>query len=551
MKNKLFIINIMMIAISSLCFSQSEKIELPDVTTIIEGGVQSVKIPAPDLEIVAPLPLKTSDIVPVLPEEEIVEAPPMEKEAETVSDTVVEGKVGGGYPPSFVGQFGVKNNNKSEPYSIEFIHDSVAGLAGKSLNDCYNSVNTGIVLYKVMSFANGNLTLSGNYASSTNGFQSAVENLSGLNQTFIDVDIDYNLYISNISYLNMSLLGNFYNRYSDITNKDDNSQIASWQAESRTLSFAPLIKYSRTFLNDSLELEIKGIYNLDMDLKGSLVDSNTIYTSGKTLNRGLINANVNWKNDNVYLSADAGLLFGSHQNDNKVIVPFDAKAVFTIPFKDYSSVGITVEGGLKSQKTDIAQLEKKYKYSAFSFIPDETSNWFGSFEANMLIDNKFVVKGAVNYTQTACNNGTWIPVYSGMPENGLYVYEMKNKTSLGSDVTVDFKYNMFKITGKFALNLFDLEPLQNRYEYYGKIQYDSESNWKAFIEAKGALDAEDKLPVINTEVSLKLHPEVDDSVEIMLLTKDLIKLFSGAERNYAGCYICDSGSITLLLKFTL
>ena len=196
-------------------------------------------------------------------------------------------------------------------------------------------------------------------------------------------------------------------------------------------------------------------------------------------------------------------------------------------------------------------MEKKYKYSAFSFIPDETSNWFGSFEANMLIDNKFVVKGAVNYTQTACNNGTWIPVYSGMPENGLYVYEMKNKTSLGSDVTVDFKYNMFKITGKFALNLFDLEPLQNRYEYYGKIQYDSESNWKAFIEAKGALDAEDKLPVINTEVSLKLHPEVDDSVEIMLLTKDLIKLFSGAERNYVGCYICDSGSITLLLKFTL
>ena len=62
----------MMIAISSLCFSQSEKIELPDVTTVIEGGVQSVKIPAPDLEIVAPLPLKTSDIVPVLPEEKIV-----------------------------------------------------------------------------------------------------------------------------------------------------------------------------------------------------------------------------------------------------------------------------------------------------------------------------------------------------------------------------------------------------------------------------------------------------------------------------------------------
>lgn len=538
-----------MFAICGMAFSQSEKIELPDVTTVIEGGVQSVKIPAPDLEISTPLPAKTSSIVPVLPEEEPVEAAPVEKVTETVSDTVVEGKVGGGYPPSFVGQFGVKNNNKSEPYSIEFIHDSVAGLAGKSLNDCYNSVNTGIVLYKAMSFTNGNLSLSGNYASSTNGFQSVVENLSAMNQTFIDFDIDYNLYLSNISYLNISLLSNFYNRYSDITDKTQ--EIASWQAESRTLSFAPSILYNRTFLNDSLGLEIKGVYNLDMDLKGSLVDSQTIYTSGKTLNRGLINTNVNWKNDVVYLSADAGVVFGSHQNDNKVIVPFDAKAVFTIPFQKFSSVGVSLEGGLKTQRTDIAQLEKKYKYSAFSFIPDETSDWFGSFETNMLIDNKFYVKGSVNYKQTACNNGIWVPVYDGGPENGLYVYEQKDRISLSSDVSVDFKYNMFKITGKFALNLFDLEPLQNRYEYYGKIQYDSDSNWKALIEAKGALDAEDKLPVINTEVSLKLHPEVDDSVEIMLLTKDLIKLFSGAERNYAGCYICDSGSITLLLKFTL
>lgn len=550
MKNKFYITLLLIITGCGMAYSQSEKIELPDVTTVIEGGVQTMKIPAPDLEISAALPSKTSDIVPVLPEEKTVEPVQEVKNTETVSDTVVEGKVGGGYPPSFVGQFGVKNSNKSEPYSIEFIHDSVAGLAGKSLNDCYNSVNTGIQLFKAISFPKGNLLLSGNYTSSSNGFQTAVDNLSALNQTTIDMGVDYKQYLSNNSSFDLDFDGNFYNRYSDIT--DENKTIEAWQAESRTLSFAPKVSYNKSFLNDVLGMEIKGIYNLDMDLKGSLVDSQTIYTSGKTLNRGFINGNLNWKNDFVYLSADAGLVLGNHQNGNKVIVPFDGKAVFTIPFKKFSAVGVTVEGGLRSNKTDISKLEKQYKYTAFSFIPDETSDWYGTFEGNMVLDNKFFVKSSVNYRKTAMNNGSWIPVYTeATPENGLYVYEKKDRNSLSSDISVDFNYNMFKITGKFTVNLFDLAPLQNRYEYYGKIQYNADSSWKAFVEAQGALDAEDKTPVINTEVSLKLAPEKDNSVEIILLTKDAIKLFSGSSRDYAGCYICDSGSITLLLKFTL
>lgn len=554
MKNIKYVFTALLFTLcSGFVFSQTEKIELPDVTTVIEGENQSLKLPAPDFDLEYPLPSKTGTLVPALPKEEpkVVEPVVQETVEKTVSDTVVEGRIGGGYPPSFVGQFGVKNNKSSEPYSIEFIHDSVDGMAGKSLNDCYNSVNTGIKLFKCFTLPVGTLIFDGNYNSVSNGFQSKVEDLSAVNQTYIDLTADYLLTLSHATNLNFLMNGNFYNRYSDIT--DSAVIIEGWQAESRTLSLSPMAVFETKFLEDErLGLKVSGVYNLDMDLKGNLVNEETIYTSGKILNRGELASELNWKNKYVYLSGNVGLIFGDHQNGNKVLVPFGVKTVFNIPVKDSNTIGLTVAGGLKAEKTDIAELEKTYKYSAFSFIPDETSDWFGSVSGNILLNNRFLIKASVDYTNTSFNNGVWGPDYvDTTPANGLYTYKKYEISSLATDFSVDFNYNLFKITGKFAINLLDLMPLQNRYEYYAKAEYDSNANWKAFVEVQGALDAPDLLPVINTEVSFKLSPKTDDSLEILLLTKDLIKLVSGTSRQYAGCYICDSGSITLLVKFTL
>ena len=122
-KTKYLITALIFIICGGMAFSQTEKIELPDVTTVIEGENQSLKLPAPDFELEVPLPSKTGTLVPSLPKNEPkVEEPVVEEKIEqTVSDTVVEGQIGGGYPPSFVGQFGVKSKKNSEPY--QQIHD--------------------------------------------------------------------------------------------------------------------------------------------------------------------------------------------------------------------------------------------------------------------------------------------------------------------------------------------------------------------------------------------------------------------------------------------
>lgn len=546
---KSFIITLALSAVCPLVFGQSEKIELPDVTTIVEGENQTLRLPAPDLELAAPLPVKSGSIVPELPPlPPVEEVKPVEEVVQHGSGAKVTGTVGGGYPPSFIGQFEVKNNSETDPYSIEFIHDSVAGMAGLPLTDGYNSINTGILFYKAFALSYGNLELNGNYTSNTNGFQTKVEDLSALNQNSVDIGVDYKLKFTRGSELFANLNGNFYNRYSDIT---DSSIEKSWQTESQTLSVSPTIGYKTSFLDDTLGLSAYGTYNMDMDLVGNLVDESSIYTSGKVLNRGQLCADVNWKNDYVYIAGNAGLVFGDHQNGNKVIVPFSTKAVFSVPVKESNSIGFLVEGGLKTSKNDIAVLEKQYKYSAFDCIPEETSDWYGLVESKVLIDNKFYLTAGLDYKKTTFDNGIWVPDYEGLKDYGVYKYKQQDRSSLSGNVSVDFNYKLFKITGKFTVNLFDLEPLQNRWEYYAKAEYDSVTKWKAFVEVQGALDSQDLWPVVNTEVTLRLSPQSNDSLQISLLAKDLFKLVTGSSRDYAGGYICDSGSISLLLKFTL
>lgn len=549
MKTKIFFIIFILFCASNIAFAKEEKIEIPDVTTFIEGDAQNLKLPAPDFEIFATKPIEKVVLEPVELEPIEIEEEGSEEKKIIINDTVVQGIVGGGYPPSFLGKFGIENKSEEDPYSIDFVYDSVAAMASNSLTDCFNSINTSIHFYKAMTLQKGNLALKADYASSINGFQSMAQSLGALNQIFVDLNLNYNYYLRFFDCLNITFDGVFYNRYSDIT--DSTLSIENWQAESRMLCFMPSLSLSKTFLEEALTLKLNANYNLDMDIYGSLVNSQTLYTSGKTLNRTFFDTSLEYKKNKFYFESHVGAVAGSHQNENIVIVPFSLKLLFSVPFENYSDVNVAISGGLKTSKTDISKLEKQYKYSAFSFLPHEESFWFSQMQGNLQLRNNLFVKGDVSFSKSALNNGVWFCDYDKDAQNGLYTYSKKDITSLSTSLSFDFIYNLFNITGKFCVNLFDLLPLQNRYEYYAKIKYNASTNWEAFIETQGALDASDKTPILNAQVSYKLKSQDQNSMQVILFTKDAIKFFSGASREYAGNYICDSGSITLMLEFTL
>ena len=176
--------------------------------------------------------------------------------------------------------------------------------------------------------------------------------------------------------------------------------------------------------------------------------------------------------------------------------------------------------------------------------PTEVSEWFGRFNLSLPLKTSFTGSAGVEYRQTAYENGRWQPVYNDFAT--IYGFEIKELKILATDFSLAYHQGILSLSGSWHSNWLDLPADENiqTVRFDVNIQ-DEESKWGADVNCQLPINDEMEAPVVNAEGFVR----ITSSVRAILSVNDIIKLYKGETRAYAGKYAARGGSAAMLLKF--
>ena len=520
-------------------FAFAQNIELPEVTTVISGDTEKVEADAlPDFSDVLttkPVSVGSGGVEPVLPEVETTENTEIATGKTFVTDKSVyaEGLLGGGYPTLFKGDIAVFRNVGESPFRFALYHDSSIGYAGHAFNDGFSDRLTKIEIEK--SYKKNNITWSagGSYQTAADGLQGNVTDCFGYDPASLYNRDTYNVAgkigyeFSNGFYTGFDAGLDFYNRYADRKSASIPT-IAYMDIEPST--------YFR-WKGHGFDTGITAEYSFDTEF------ANESFCVG---HRAEFTADLQWQNDFLKIYGNASAVVGNHLKGIPVIVPFTVG--FDTSFPVYFAnrrVGIGLEGGIKSYKPHIWELENKYKFSEISCNSLESSDWYGKFNLTLPLKSAFTGNAAIEYYQTAYNNGVFEADYSN-ERSSLYSIYQKDHQLLITDFSLAYTYEIFSISGGWHSNWMDVPALESKQAVRLALNIqDEQARWGSTIGFLMLINSEIENPVLNAEGFVRLTP----SVRAILSVNDLIKLYKGETRVYAGKFASRGGSASVLLKF--
>lgn len=528
------------------------EIALPGVTTVVGGDSAAAgKEIVPDFAEIAAKPEKTSEIKPVPPRSGENDTDSPETNPAAIEKSVyAEGKAGGGFPLLFFGDFVAYRLSGNDPFTIRFSHESADGYCGRNFISGYNDRDTVVAVDRTFTNNGFEINAGGKFHSIGNGFQDLVENISNYNQNLLNGYANISYDFKSGFYCGTLLNLDCYTRYIDFTsNNKTASTAADWVARESVISFSPLINTG--WKGRGFDIFLSGQYWLDWDTEGSLSNDKNPFgiNNGRENNRGQFKLGLSWENDLVRFYGNSAIVFGTKLNGHNIIAPFRMGLEGRFPvYYANRKVAFHLEGGLDSYRNSLSELEKRYKFTGFSYIPEESSDWFGVFDFSLPIGSTFVISAGAEYRQTAFNNGIYNPVYEDKYYcNGLYGYKNGERKSLVSNVDFTFYINqIISISAGWKAKWMDLQALENHHVIFAGIHVQSiEAKWGASVKGAVAVDAFDKTPFVDLEVFTR----ITNSLQIVMNCEDLVKLCGNEVRLYGGHYIERSGTASMSLKF--
>ena len=518
----------------------AQNIELPEVTTVISGETEKAEEDAlPDFSDVLKLPVGSGGVEPVLPEVEAAENTDVavSKEKPVEKSVYAEGFIGGGYPAAFTGNISVFRTAGISPFKFSFEHDSALCYANHSLNEGFSDRTTKLSLEKTFKKNHIEWGAYGLYKSSADGLQgNLIEKGSGERQNIEIGLLNRDLYKAggNFAYLfdNGFSIGakagaDFYNRYAEIAS----SKIKTVAY----LSVKPELLFR--WQGYGFETGFTADYDFDTELSKNILFPKS--------HRAKFMIDLQWKNDFVRLYGNAAAVVGKNIMVNSVIVPFTVgiESSFPVYFAN-RRVSISAEGGIDSYKPKAFELEEKYKFTNLNWNPEEISEWYGRFNFSIPLKSSFTGSGGIEYRQTAYNNKRRTPSYNQV--NSIYGYSINDFRGLSTDFTLSYHQGIFSISGNWHSNWLDVPALENfqTVKFDVNVQ-DEDSRWGADVNCILNINDEMDTPVLNAEGFVR----ITSSVRAILSVNDIIKLYKGETRYYAGKYEGRGGLASLLLKF--
>ena len=538
MKYKNYKKSVLMLAglylLGSLWAQNNQNIELPEVTTVISGESEKAGAEAlPDFSDVLKLPNGSGGLVPVLPEVDTSETRDIaEGSNKPVEKSVyAEGLIGGGYPAFFTGNISVARAIGASPFKFSFEHDSALGYAKHSVTDGFSDRTTRLSIEKQYKKNHFEWGASAAYKSASDGLQGKLisdnKTVGLLNRDLYDAKGNISYSFDNGFSLGAEGKTDFYNRYAEIA-----------CPQIKTVGyFSALPSVFVRWAGHGFDTGFTTDYDYDTELTDNIVFPNS--------HRAKFKIDLQWKNDFIRLYGDAAAVVGSNVMDEAVIVPFTVGLDSSFPvYFSNRRVSIKAEGGIDSYKPKAYEFEEKYKFTNMNWNPTETSEWFGRFNLSIPLKTSFTGTAGVEYRQTAYGNGRWQPKYNEV--YSIYGYETRDFKVLATDFSLAYHQGILSLSGSWHSNWLDRSADENIQTVKFDIGIQNEdSKWGVDVNCMLPINDEMEAPVVNTEGFFRITP----SVRAILSVNDLIKLYKGETRAYAGKYEGRGGSAALLLKF--
>ncbi len=532
---------IALLLLNQQAFSQestdSDEIALPDLTTVVTGNeTKTSENLIPDFSDVIEYNAPDGMIVPQLPEISIENSSEniYQGESDEQKKIFAEGQIAGGFPGIFKGDFSLQRLSGDNPFAIAFSHNASDSYSGHSLSTGYNSSETKMDISKTVSYNNMSWLFGTNYNFTSDGLQSKSENFTDLNHRNISAFCNYDWNFPKGFVVSADVKGAYNTTFSDVIPSASLAEDRNWLSNRVFINVMPVL--SAQWANDNINTGISGQYSLD-----------ALNTDSRVINRGEFTGNFTWHNDTISAGGDVGIAFGDGFATS-FLVPFNLGIKASVPvYFSNRKLSIGASGGLLSTPTDAAALENKYKFTALSYVPGEESDWFGKIDISVPLKYSVSIMGNAEYRHTAGDNGVFSPVYDDSSRlSGIYGFEQKSRQILKTNLEFAFHYKLFSLSVRWFSNWITVPVLENAQNFALSLSFqDDEARWAGRLSCIYSMDAADVVPVVDVEAFVRLN----NAVRLILSVEDAVKLFSGAERIYAGDYITRSGNASLAVKF--
>jgi len=524
---------------------QVEEIELPDVTTVVNGKAFTAgKDSVPDYTEILP---ESSSPKIQLPEMEGVKTPknlPEKKAASSQKekDIYANGELGAGYPFYFKGDFSIYRASGSSPFEIDFSHESAEGFAREKADEGFFERKSSVKGKKSLYSDYGKHRIQAEYKMSDDGLQLKSDSYSDIVKHTIWADAGSDWETDNGFLFSYGADGAWFNRYGEVMK--DSAKAGNFLDSTKILDLNPY--FGAGWNNESLKFMLTGFYTLQANLGGkdNLSEAKDS-SSGERTHRGQFKLDFSWKNDFLTLGADGSLIIGNAIGDKAALPAFTGMV-------DFSSDFLTIEarGGLSSYQEKLRNLENLYNFSVSPALPSETSDWFGKLNVTVPISETFSTKGKAEFKKTAFENGIWQAVYANKNEiqSGLYIISPDERTELNTSLGFYADFSPFKAEINWASFWLDVPVLEDEQKIALSFEYQSlDAKWNAGAKTEVAFGEDaDLCPNISGFLSVRLAPSLSLAFEV----NDIIKLCHGTSRKYAHSdFITTSGNAVLLAKF--
>lgn len=536
------------LSVTSFCFSQEvnvaeEAITLPDVSTVIsDGAIKAGKSAVPDYSEVLPKTEIDAELLPQLPDSEniAVEEEKVEMlKATSEKDVYAEGIAGCGLPGFFIGNFSVYRQSGNNPFKISFMHEGASGYARNALTAGYFDRNTEISAEKTFTTNTMKFYMAGSYKTLADGMQNKVENISDVTKEIMSASFLYDWKLPKGFGINSKIEGDWYKRFACVVGEPV-TPILDYGKDISTLEFVPQLGFSWEY--KGFYTNLGGKYSLFNNLNNSFVERDII-------NRGDFSLALGWKHDFINVYGNANVVVGNEIGNESALFPFTVGADFSfVTGLSSRNMNISLSGGLDSYSLSAKDLELAYKFTALSFMPSETTDWFGKLVLGIPVKEMFTINFDGVFKMTAFDNGTWQPNYNSETTlYGQYAFEQKDMIQVNTTTSVSFRVGIATISALWKACWGDVAAL-NYQNYIGAVVSVQDENSRFGIDASFGMPTDsnaDIIPIIDMSAFFRLT----QAVRLAVSVEDIVKLISGDSRTYAGDYIDRSGSAAILVKF--
>lgn len=527
------------------------EIELPDVTTVISGeALTAGKDSVPDYKKILPDKNTGSVQLPVMPAVQNEKLPENEysSKKEVEKDVYAEGKIGGGYPFCFTGDFSIFRMTGDSPFELSFNHEAYEDFAQKKSADGYFLRQTSIEADKKLSVKNAKFNFSGWYKNKDNGLQSASNSFTDYLYNDIGADVCGEWNLNKGWYIFSSAGASYYNRYGIQFENSVESEI-SWEKNAKYFSFSP--EFAFGWKNYGFDLNFASKYETQLNMKDSNTLQKALYaSSAEAVHRGQFTFNFSWENDFVSTWAKTSVVAGTSIGNNDVIIPFGLGATFLLE-NGFSSrkIILSAEGGLDSFLELAGSIEKDSPFAVLYSLSSEQSDWYGKAFASVPVKDVFSLNVSGEFRKTAFGNGIWQADYSSaLSSSGFYLINQEERTDFNTQLVFTADFEQLKLSGGWKSYWLDIPSDKEKNSINASVLFEGKnSKWNArasVVEFLG--DDADKVPVVGAEASLK----ASRSIRLALEATDIIKLLTGKTRDFAHSqYKQNCGHVMASAKF--